>query len=98
MREFMVELDIPKMLPNSFVDLVPVQRETVVELLEDNKITSYTLAVDRSKLWIIVNAAHKTEVMDILDLLPLTKFLTYQIFELMFHNKQDVDIPQPSLN
>jgi len=94
----MVELDIPKMLPNSFVDLVPKQREVIAQLLKENKIISYTLAVDRSKLWIIMNSSNKSEVMDILDILPLTKYLTFQIFELMFHNKQETEIPQPSLN
>jgi len=94
----MVELNIPKLLPNNFVDLVPLQREIIADLLSENKIISYTLSIDRTKLWIIVNAIHKSEVMDILDILPLTKFLTFKIHELMFHNKQEFNIPQPSLN
>ena len=96
-RAFMVEFDLPDTFNEEFLALIPKQRAAVNQLLIDGKLKSYSLAMDRSKLWAVAVANSEFEVMELLAQLPLSDFMTPTISELMFYNASEVML-QFSLN
>lgn len=80
----MVEFNIPDFPDENFIETIPYQRAKVHELLITEVIISYSLAHDRSKLWIQIKASSESELLHHIESLPLTKYLDYQYTELMF--------------
>ena len=83
---FMVEFNLPRPLPKDFLDLIPANRIATNRLLNKGKFQSYTLAEDRSKLWIVVIAKSELDVLNILTDLPLSEYMFPTIIPLAFHN------------
>ena len=96
-RAFMIEFDLPETFSEDFLSLIPKQRDMVNQMLMEGKIKSYSLAMDRSRLWAVVAAESEFEAMEIIALLPLTVYMTPMIHELMFYNASEVML-QFSLN
>lgn len=85
-KTFMIEFDLPRALSEEFVALIPEQRYVVNQMMADGKLRSYSLAMDRSKLWAIVSAASEFEALELISEMPLADFMIPEISELMFHN------------
>jgi muconolactone delta-isomerase len=66
-------------------------------MLAEGKIKSYSLSLDRSKLWSIFVAKSEFEVMELIAQFPLSDWMQPNIQELMFHNSSDM-VMQLSLN
>ncbi|MCC5613422.1 muconolactone Delta-isomerase family protein [Nostoc sp. CHAB 5834] len=94
----MVEFDLPANMDEGFANRIPAQRLKVEELMEKGFLLSYSLSVDRHKLWCIFKADSETEVMQSVSEFPLIKYMTPIITELMFHNMVAARIPLFSLN
>ncbi|MDB5282963.1 MAG: hypothetical protein JWO06_2038 [Bacteroidota bacterium] len=94
----MVEVTLPETLTQEIVELVPSQRNFVDDLLQRGVILSYTLASDRSKLWVVFDAMDAKEVRTFLNAFPIIDFIEYTIHELAFHNSADSVVPAISLN
>ncbi|NJL75325.1 MAG: hypothetical protein HC892_10120 [Saprospiraceae bacterium] len=97
MKQFMVEFDLPDPFPIEFVQRIPQQRNMVNYMLAEGKIKSYSLSLDRSKLWSIFVAESEFEVMELIAQFPLSDWMRPNIQELMFHNSSDM-VLQFSLN
>jgi muconolactone delta-isomerase len=69
-----------------FVDLLPNQRIQINRLMEKGIITSYSLSADRGTLWVTLLATSLEAVEKTLRMMPLFKFMRYDVIELMFHN------------
>ena len=61
-------------------------------------ILTYSLAADRGRLWITLEAESEVEVIQILSELPLIRFMRPEITELLFHHNLSFMLPHPSLN
>jgi hypothetical protein len=85
-RVFMVEFELPAVFTEEFTSRIPDQRMVIDSLLAKGQIQSYSLALDRRKLWAIVNADSESDVWTLLDRFPLRDFMEPFIHELMFHN------------
>ena len=94
----MVEFDVPYPMTAEFVSLIPSQRATTNKLMAEQKILSYSLTVDRRRLWVIISAANESELTQLLAQLPLTSFMQYEYQSLLFHNAPWMLMPAPSLN
>lgn len=94
----MVEFDLPDVMDVGFANRIPAQRQKVEELMENGLLLSYSLSVDRHKLWCIFKAESELEVMESISEFPLIKYMTPVITELMFHNMVAARIPLFSLN
>jgi hypothetical protein len=69
------------------------------ELFKQNRLTSYTLSADRSKLWATFLAKSKRELVYLLDTFPLTPYMQYTIYTLAFNEQNSsASIPVISLN
>lgn len=83
---FMVEFDLPSVFTEEFTSRIPNQRMVINHMLEKGKIHSYSLSLNRRKLWAVFQASSESEVWELLDTFPLRDFMTPYIHELMFHN------------
>ena len=95
---FMVEVSLPKGLSPQLVSKIPHQRMHINEMMQRGTISSYTLAMNRSKLWVCVSADNPQEVDDVISDFPIADFITYKINELAFHDTAHSLIHEFSLN
>ncbi len=83
-RLFMVELIVNDIPYDEFVSLLPEHRKMVHELIYKDIFLSYTVAQDRSKVWIMAKSDSESELIHYLEKLPLIPYMDYQYTELMF--------------
>ncbi len=93
----MVEFQVPQPFPAELEEMVNDQRIVVHDLFVEGKLLSYTLAHNRSKIWGIFFADSESELISLLDRLPMTPYMQFDYTELMFHETVQF-IPAMSLN
>lgn len=98
MSEYMVSCDLPEVISEELMSLIPEQRKVVNKLFQTGVLTGYTLALDRTKLWITLLAHDEEQVMETLAKMPVMPFLRVDIHPLAFHNAARVVLPALSLN
>jgi muconolactone delta-isomerase len=86
MNEYMIIVRFATSFNEEFASLIPEQRAQINRLMEKGIITSYSLSADRSTLWITLLATSVAAVEKTLRMMPLFKFMRYEVVELMFHN------------
>jgi muconolactone delta-isomerase len=86
MNEYMIIIQFTAPFSKEFITLVPEQRAQINRLMEKGIITSYSLSTNRATLWITMFATSMEAVEITLRMMPLFKFMRYDIVELMFHN------------
>ena len=79
------------------LDLIPEQKTAMDELFTSGKLLSYTVALDRSKLWAIFLAEEESELISYIDHFPMTSYMDFDYKEIMFHNTVHL-MPTMSLN
>jgi muconolactone delta-isomerase len=95
---FIVEIKLPDVIDEEFEMLIPQQRAVINLLIEKKLVSSYSLAADRSKVWVFFDLEKEKQVSNILSQFPIINLVTYQIQELAFYNSASNFIPQFSLN
>ena len=95
--QYMVEFDIPQPLAEELLDMVPDQRDSLDQLFSSGKLLSYTVAADKSKVWAVMMAESESELLSYIDELPMTPYMDYDYYELMFYNTVHF-MPAMSLN
>jgi hypothetical protein len=86
-KQFMVECAVPVELTEEFVRRIPAQQAMVKRLLVDGTLASYSLTLDRSKLYMILNVRDTASVYETIGRMPLGSYLEPTLInELMFHN------------
>jgi muconolactone delta-isomerase len=98
MKQYIIDIDLPEQMDDEFVRMIPMQRQHINLLMQEGIITSYSLALDRSKLWVTIIAKNENEVASILKTFPLIHYFVYSIHELAFHNATTYSMPPISLN
>jgi muconolactone delta-isomerase len=94
----MVIIKLPTELTEEFVLLIPRQRAHIDKLMDEGKILQYSLAADRSFLWVTVIAESEQKVMDLLGTFPLINYMSPIITELAFHNSVSNELPKLIMN
>jgi hypothetical protein len=82
----MIIIRFSALLSEEFLALIPQQRMQINYLMEKRVITSYSLSADRGTLWVTMLATSREDAAKTIRLMPLFKFMQYDIVELMFHN------------
>jgi muconolactone delta-isomerase len=98
MKQFMVQIDLPDHFTEEFIRKIPKQRAHVNFLINKKIINNYALSMDRTQLWVTINAASEQEVHDVLSSFPLIDFMDVHIHELLFHESVQYAMPEISLN
>lgn len=97
-KNYLVDIQLKYTFKPEFFVLIPKQRKLINELMNEGIIHSYSLAIDRSKLWIVMETENENQVMDVLATFPLIKFMNPDIHELAFHDSIHSGFPHLSLN
>ena len=97
-KNYLVDIKLEDSFTSEFFSLIPRQRKLINDLMNEGIIHSYSLAIDRSKLWIVMETENELEVMDALSRFPLIKFMQPEIIELAFHDSIHSGFPHLSLN
>jgi muconolactone delta-isomerase len=84
-KHYMVDITLPEVLPEEFIAAIPKQRAAVDRLMDEKVIVTYALAMDRSKLWTILQADSESAVFDTLSKFPLIAWMRFDIHELAFN-------------
>ena len=95
-KQYMVEFDVPELTPY-LINMIPDQRAAIDELMVKGKMVSYSLSMKRDKVWSLMLASHEAELLQLIDELPMSSYMSYNYKELMFHNTVHL-IPAMSLN
>lgn len=98
MNQFMVDVTLPAHFDEEFVSLIPSQRAHVNDLMERGTVMAYSLALDRSRLWVTLIARTEQEAMDIISAFPIFKYFQVKVYPLAFHNMATMSLTKVSLN
>ena len=98
MNHFIADIDLINPYSEAFISLVPFQREKIDEMMATSVIVSYSLALDRSKLWVTFIAENEQDVYEHIATFPLVEFMDPTVSELAFHNSISNNFPVISLN
>jgi hypothetical protein len=83
---YMIEFDLPEVMAAEFIELLPKQRQKVDELMMQGRLHSYSLAENKSRLWMVVVASSEFEVLTLIDELPLSQFMIPSMTKVAFHH------------
>ena len=97
MNVYMVEFELPEDMTEDFIRRIPEQRDRINYLLAEGKVKSYSLALDRSLLWVVMVAEDEREVYNLVESFPLSDYLSPVISPLAFHNSRE-QVLQFSMN
>lgn len=95
---FQIHITLPDIFTRRFAALIPQQRERVNQLLEERVILNYALDMERTQLWITIQAKSQEAVMDILATFPIIKDVKVEIFELAFFDAAPMGLPELNMN
>jgi len=98
MNQYMIIIKLPTELTEDFVRLIPKQRKHIDKLMDEGKILQYSLAMDRSLVWVTMNASSEEQVMDRLSKFPMIGFMNPKICELAFYNSVSNELPKLIMN
>ena len=95
--QYMVDFTFKGALSEEFFDLIPYQRVVINKFLQQGKLVSYALSIENGKVWAIFNANTESEVQQMINKLPLLKFMDVEVSLLSQLDGQKVE-PVFSLN
>ena len=98
MAQYMIEVSLPTEPDTEFFAMIPQQQAHIIKLLEQGVIMGYSLSLDRSKLWIAMNAQNERDAAEILAAFPMFKYFEPTIYPLMFHNTSLMSLIKVSMN
>ena len=98
MAQFIIDIHIPMDPDREFFELIPLQQAHILMLLEQGTVMSYSLSLDRSRLWVTMNARTERDVIEILTAFTMFKYFEPSIYPLMFHNTSLMSQLKVSLN
>jgi muconolactone delta-isomerase len=94
----MITIKLPGEFTSDFIALIPKQKAMIDKLLDEGKIRQYSLAIDRSILWVIVSEDSEKKAMDIIYSFPLIDYMKPKIYELAFHHSNSHELPKLIMN
>lgn len=94
----MVHIRLPEVFTYEFYALIPKQREIVNALLEERKLLSYSLDMERKQVWAIFELADEKELSRVLNTFPILHDVQLEVHLLAFHNQAPIHLPDLILN
>ena len=86
MNQYLLDITLPQQITEEFVAMIPHQRAHIDSLMIKGMVTSYSLAIDRSKLWVTLLGRSEEEVIETFRSFPMSKFFEAKVYPLAFHN------------
>jgi len=95
--KYMVEFNIQPFFQVEIEEILEEQKMAIADSLYEGKVFSFSLSNDLSQMWMIVLADSESEMVSIIDNMPISKYCDYNYKELMIHHTVQF-IPEHSLN
>jgi len=96
--QFLVDFTLPDFLSEEFMELIPYQRAMVNRLFKEGRLLNYALSLESSRLWLVLNAVTEDEAENMVNELPLTQFMSFEVSMLTFYNSMEPITPDFSMN
>ncbi|MCP4438982.1 MAG: hypothetical protein GY810_08575 [Aureispira sp.] len=91
MKQFyMVAFELPSAWSSQYQDSADAQRALIKTWLKEGVISSYSMSLNRSKLWLVVQALSEFDVMSLIAELPLSNYMVPSIAPLMAHSTEPI--------
>lgn len=98
MNSYMIDIDLPEKLDAEYLNLIPEQKNFVTKLMQEGRISNYSLSFDRRKVWVVLTAQSAFEVKNTIRSFPIYRYIRYRVHNLLFHNSSLLNAPQFWLN
>lgn len=98
MKCYMVNITLPEEFTPEFMALIPSQRAYINKLMGRGVVSTYTLSIDRTTLWVTMFGDNMLEIESYIDKFPMKAFMDIDIEEAMFHNNAAHYVFPMSLN
>jgi hypothetical protein len=98
MNNFMIDIELPEVTGDDFIQLIPYQRATISKMMKRGIISQYSLSSDRRKLWVVMNAESIKDVKINLHSFPIYNYIKFRIYSLLFHESNSMVTPHFWLN
>ena len=85
-------------MDDDFMSFVPSHRVYIDDLIKKGTIDYYSVSMETQRCWIMINAATKESVTDLLSQSPLFKYWSIEIDELFVYDAQSFRMPAFQLN
>jgi hypothetical protein len=85
-------------IEDDFMEQVPMHRAYINDLIKRDVIDYYSVSIESSRGWIVMNATSKENIMIYLEKSPLARFWTVEIDELFIYDGQHYRLPALKLN
>lgn len=95
---YMVDMRLPDVLDRELMSLVPEQRIYVNRLFQAGKLVTYSLSLEKGRLWAILRADSNLEVLELLSTMPISPHVESDISPLTFHQAASFVAPRFSVN
>lgn len=95
---YMVEITLPEEIDEYFMKRIPSHRAFINSLINEGKVQSYTINMERSKGWMLLNVKTYEEADQIMEQLPIYEFIRYRINEVMVHDSEVFRFPKMHFN
>ena len=93
----MVEFDLYEDQLVNWKSVLVLQKDKANKLFDDGVLLSYSFSLDPFRFWVVINASSESELLNIVQKLPLSQYLDFDYFPLNYHSAGD-PIPAISLN
>ncbi|MBC7553607.1 MAG: hypothetical protein H7257_06470 [Taibaiella sp.] len=98
MGSFLFQIDLPEFTAE-LAALIPTHRAYIDKLFKKGDMLSYSVALNRDKLWCVVAAEDEEQAVKMVLKLPLYAYFTDVVcIPLMFHNTSPAALPAIVLN
>ncbi len=95
---YMVDFTMPAVLTERFTSRIPDQRALVNKYFTDGKLVSYSVSLEKLKVWAVFIAESEEEVLELIRAMPLTRYMQHDISVLTFYNILTSRVPNFSMN
>jgi muconolactone delta-isomerase len=95
---YMIDMRLPEVLDQELMDLVPQQRAFVNRLFQAGRMITYSLSLEKGRLWAIMKAESHLEILEMLSTMPIAPFVESEICPLTFHQAATFMAPRFSVN
>ena len=95
---YMVDFTMPAVLTERFTSRIPDQRALVNKYFTDGKLVSYSVSLEKLKVWAVFIAESEEEILDLIRAMPLTRYMRHEISVLTFYNILTSRVPNFSMN
>jgi hypothetical protein len=97
MKKFLCTFYLPALLEADFWEAIPAHRAYINQQMKDDIIVTYSVNMQRSKGWVVVNANSEKAVAACINGFPIRRFINFETEELFIFDTM-IGAPKLVLN